>query len=125
MYKFTAQNIKEKIYANKKTLFFLCLVILYLCSPLFYYGIPQKLNNVRISPSGKYRVEIYIPDYSVYAFFAYRNAYFIKVYNTEKQTYVYTSMLDDFDAITRMYWPEEVGILSVSLNFEVYESELQ
>jgi hypothetical protein len=59
----TAQKIKEKVYANKKKLFFLLIVVMYLCSPLFYYGVPRKLNFVRTSPSGKYIVETYMPDH--------------------------------------------------------------
>lgn len=119
-----AQNILKKVYNNKKKLFFL-LIILYLCSPLFYYGVPRKLSTDETSPSGKYRVETYMPDYSLYAFFAYRKAYFIRVYNTEKQDYVYTSKLDDWDAIGPMYWPEEIGSLSVSRNIDIPESALQ
>lgn len=105
-------------------LIFAAVVALYAISPLAHYGIPTK-GYVETSPSGRYRVEYYTPHYSPYAFFAYRHAFFIKVYNNERKRYVYTSHLDEHDAMFPIMWPEEIDALFVSHGIRVPKNELE
>ncbi|SHN57585.1 hypothetical protein SAMN02745728_00923 [Desulfovibrio litoralis DSM 11393] len=89
---------------------FLCaLLAVYAFSPLAHYGIPTK-EYVNTSPSGKYRVEYYTPHYCPYAFFAYRDAFFIKVYNNEQERYVYTSDLDGGNAMFPILWGDGITV---------------
>jgi hypothetical protein len=120
------QSFRRKIKARH----IIALLIIYPIFQFLYYGIPENIDADMISPSGKYRVETYIA-HSPYAFFAYRKAFFIKVYNTDKKAYVYTSNLDETYAMTPIFWPEECAELdmkcglSVSMGISVIKSKLE
>ena len=93
---------------------------------LLYYGIPEKLSFIEdeISPSGKYRIEFYEPKYSFYAYFAYMWPFFIKIYNTELDRYVYTSDIDSLDSLLGVIlWPEECNFLSISHRIKYISKE--
>ena len=93
---------------------------------LLYYGIPEKFSFIEdeISPSGKYRMEFYEPKYSFYAYFAYMWPFFIKIYNTELDRYVYTSDIDSIDDLFQgVIWPEEFNYLGVSYGINYISKE--
>ena len=91
-----------------------------------YYGIPEKLSfkEDEISPSGKYRMEFYEPKYSFYAYFAHKWPFFIMVYNTELDRYVYMSDIDSIDDLFQgVIWPEEFNYLGVSYGINYISKE--
>ena len=96
---------------------------------LLYYGIPEKFSFIEdeISPSGKYRIEFYKPRYAIYAYVAYKWPFFIKIYNTELDRYVYTSNIDSIDNLFQsITWPEEYNYMRVSYGINyISEEELQ
>ena len=101
----------------KELISFILVLLVYAISSLGHYGIPVKSSYIscKISPSGKYRVEFYHPRSCPYAYFAYHEPFFIKVYDTEINCYVYTSNIDEVAAIfSTITWPEDKGFLSVS-----------
>ena len=113
----TPQRRGIRLGRRGKTVLALLLILIYALSPLGHYGIPKKSSifGDRISPSGKYRVELYHPRYSPYAYFAYRFPFFFRVYDTERDRYVYTSDIDTLDHHRAIYtWPEEQKELVVS-----------
>ena len=72
-------------------------------------------------------MEFYEPKYSFYAYFAYMWPFFIKIYNTELDRYVYTSNIDSIDNLFQsITWPEEYNYMRVShgINY-ISEEELQ
>ena len=94
--------------------------------PFLYYGIPEKLSfkEDAISPSGKYRIEFYKPKYSLYAYFAHKWPFFIMVYNTELDRYVYTSDIDSIDDLFQhIFWPERHNYLGVSYDIDYISKE--
>ena len=91
-----------------------------------YYGIPEKFSFIEdeISPSGKYRMEFYRPKYSLYAYFAHKWPFFIMVYNTELDRYVYTSDIDSIDDLFQhILWPERHKYLGVSYGINYISKE--
>ena len=66
----------------------LLLILVYALSPLGHYGIPKKSSifDDRISPSGKYRVEFYLPRYCPYAYLVYRHPFFFQSIQYGKET---------------------------------------
>lgn len=113
----TPQRRGIRLGRRGKTVLALLLILIYALSPLGYYGIPKKSSifGDRISPSGKYRVELYHPRYCPYAYFVYRFPFFFRVYDTERDRYVYTSDIDTLDHLRADFiWPEEQKELVVS-----------
>ena len=93
---------------------------------LLYYGIPEKLSfmGAAISPSAKYRIEFYEPKYSFYAYFAHKWPFFIMVYNTELDRYVYMSDIDSIDDLFQhILWPERHKYLGVSYGINYISKE--
>ena len=91
-----------------------------------YYGIPEKFSFIEdeISPSGKYRMEFYRPKYSLYAYFAHKWPFFIMVYNTELDRYVYKSGIDSIDDLFQhILWPERHKYLGVSYGINYISKE--
>ena len=104
---------------GKISLFLSILVAIYALSPLGHYGLPEKISYMddEISPSGKYRIEYYEPKHCPYADIFYDVPYFIKIYNTDLEQYVYTSDLDELDErfnYNHTSWPETSNYLCIS-----------
>ena len=74
----TPQRRGIRLGRRGKTVLALLLILIYALSPLGHYGIPKKSSifGDEISPSGKYRVELYHPRYCPYAYFVYRFPFF-------------------------------------------------
>lgn len=102
---------------GKISLFLSILVAIYALSPLGHYGLPEKISYMddEISPSGKYRIEYYAPKHCPYADIFYDVPYFIKIYNTDLEQYVYTSDLDELhEQYNFIIWPEISNYLCIS-----------
>ena len=102
---------------GKISLFLSILVVIYALSPLGHYGLPEKISYMddEISPSGKYRIEYYAPKHCPYADIFYDVPYFIKIYNTDLEQYVYTSDLDELhERYNIIVWPEISNYLCIS-----------
>ena len=101
----------------KELISFILVLLVYAISPLGHYGLPEKISYMddEISPSGKYRIEYYAPKHCPYADIFYDVPYFIKIYNTDLEQYVYTSDLDELHMRDNfILWPETSKYLCIS-----------
>jgi hypothetical protein len=96
--------------AKKNLFIFAVLVILlfalYYHSPYFVYGWPEKFKE-KISPDGRYKIEYYIPRYSLYGHSFDRDSFFVKIYDLKEGKLIVTSAVHNMNDITPMNWPND------------------